>query len=69
MKTITTDTGKKIFSLNHISIGTRWSGSFNPPDGDESPWWDRVPQSWMDSAEIGDEYDLGGGVYAERVWE
>ena len=69
MKIITTATGKKIFSLNHISIGTRRSGSFNVPEGDESPWWDRVPSSWMETAEIGDTHDLGGGVYAERVWE
>lgn len=70
MKTINTPEGKKkYFSLNHVSIGTRWSGSFNVSDEDESSWWDEVPQEWLDSAEIGDTFDLGGGVYVERVWE
>lgn len=67
MKAINTPEGKKYFSLNHISIGTRWSGSFNVAD--ESSWWAAVPREWLDSAEVGDTYDLGGGVYAERVWE
>lgn len=55
------DTNGRHFSLNHISLGTLYSGSYNGQGAEE--YWQSVPQSWLYSARPGHCLDLGGGVY------
>jgi len=67
----------KLFSLNHDSIGTRHSGSYNRPDdwednldNDGSYWAKSQGQTlrkWRETAEVGDTYYVGISVYEERV--
>lgn len=60
------------FSINHISVGTRYSGSWYAPKEtlDEAWDWFHSDQDaywWARDAKIGDKFDYVVGVYFERV--
>ena len=67
---------KKVFSLNHIAIGTRFSGSFSyesfGSDEAEQEWEERFwvnpeASAWKVAAEVGDEFPVSESVYWARV--
>ena len=58
-------------SLNHVAIGTRFSGSLV---GDQATTWEfleELPEfgSWLETAKVGDTFDVPchGGVYVAVV--
>ncbi len=65
------------FSLNHDSIGTRFSGSFNHPEGwEDTPdensgyWAEQAGKplgEWKRTAAVGDKYYVATSVYVARV--
>jgi hypothetical protein len=64
----------KRVSINHDSIGTRYSGS--APAETKDAFWDRLEhdlvflaqyRAWLMRAEVGDQFPPNAVVYAARV--